>query len=60
MITEFGLAWLFVLTRILQGHQRSNEEGTENDVVTNGVHESLGTTENAEDEDEELLISTQR
>ena len=55
------LAHFFVLTRILQGHQRSNGEGIENDAVTNGCHEGLETAENAEDEDDdELLVSTQR
>jgi hypothetical protein len=45
----------------LQSHQQSNGEGIENDTVTNCVHESLGTAENVEDEDEEeLLVSTQR
>jgi len=46
----------------LQSHQRSNGEEIAIDAITNGYHESLGTAENVEDEDEdeELLVSTQR
>jgi len=55
-----AMYWAGYWTAVYHGHQRSNGEGIENDAVTNGVHESLGTTENAEDEDEELLVSTQR
>ncbi|KAI9448397.1 ribosome 60S biogenesis N-terminal-domain-containing protein [Lactarius indigo] len=56
-----AMYWAGYWTAMYHSHQRSNGEGVENDAVTNGYHESLGKAENAEDddEDEELLVSTQ-
>jgi len=54
-----AMYWAGYWTAVYHSHQQSNVEGAENHAVTNGVHESLGTAENAEDDDE-LLVSTQR
>ncbi|KAH9065146.1 hypothetical protein EDB83DRAFT_2382129 [Lactarius deliciosus] len=55
-----AMYWAGYWTAMYHSHQRGNGEGIEHNTVTNGHHENLETAENAEDEDEELLVSTQR
>lgn len=45
-----------------QGHGNSEREGVTHEIAANGHHEKQGKDESADsqDEDEELLISTQR
>lgn len=43
-----------------QGHGHINKEGVTHEIAANGQHEKLDESADSQDEDEELLISTQR